>query len=195
MQPNQNQLIIRPLKLKWVSGLALLLMLFGGASFAASNCNLGCLSCDSAKNACQFCDFQSFYFLDSLSKMCIRRQVSNCALSVSPGKCLICAKGHYPDSQNKCRRLSPELEIDNCELYFGNQKCAKCEKKYYISKTAQTCKASELQNTRNCSVFGKSVCLRCENGFVFDPIEGVCSGESWLILKFLGFRYSDRRVI
>lgn len=143
-------------------------------------CNLGCLSCDTASGFCNLCDIQSFYFLDPSTNLCVLNKPSNCLISFSFGRCLVCESNYFPDGQNICRPVG-SADISNCQLYFGEGLCAKCEKNYFVSKDARRCVNSKLESKGNCVVFGERACLMCDDGYLVDNVTGACNGKSFFI--------------
>lgn len=95
-----------------------------------TQCNKGCLKCDTVSKLCVFCDIANDYLLEN--GKCIFLKYENCLGYDLSGSCTKCNPNFYVN--NKACILVPEsLLIENCEEYKNEVFCSKCKKDHYFN--------------------------------------------------------------
>ena len=125
---------------------------------------MGCLRCSQNADECLLCDFQTFYFYNSISRMCMLSPVIDCQLAFTRTTCLLCTNNSHPNSRGDCEKNSEENSINNCKLYFDVKRCAQCNDNYYLSNNSTQCLEISTQ-INNCEIFEERGCKICQSGY------------------------------
>lgn len=140
------------------------------ASFAVSNCNVGCLKCSSS-NDCLMCDFKSGYVLSE--SRCVFSLVANCQSQSISGSCLQCSSGNYLDlTTQKCVGVPTANRINNCQYYSDASSCTQCTQSFYLSNNTCVAVSNVISNCTH--ALGPSLCQECASGFALSADNTGC---------------------
>lgn len=160
-----------------------------------TECDVGCLKCNTITNKCLFCDLSTNYFLSFGN--CIQIYLNNCLYYDFQGRCIECENVCFPDSSGFCILITEPINncavasshfscqycvtgyylqnnscipvfytIDFCFYYSADGICARCQPGFYLYIDGSSC--LQISDKTTCLIYSQIRCQNCTSGFIND---------------------------